>query len=295
MAPYPDDLDRWRRAGRIGAEARELGVRLAVPGASRREIADQIEALIRSRGAEPSFPANISRNNEAAHYTPSPDDDGTLVEGDVVKIDVGAHLNGAISDTAATVEVGGGHQFGRLIRASREGLEAGIAQVRPEVSVDEIGRAIARAIRALGFKPVENLTGHTIESYLLHAGTAVPNLGGLSDVRLEEGQIVAIEPFATNGAGAIENGAFGNIVRFRGDPGPRDADLAKLFGRYRTLPFTARWLDDRERAVLRSARRNLQVYPVFMEQARGTVAQSEHTVLVVPGGAEVLTRAPSTS
>jgi methionyl aminopeptidase len=290
MARYPDDLDRWRRAGQIGAAARELGVRLAVPGASRREIADSIEALIRSKGAEPSFPANLSRNNEAAHYTPSPDDNAILETGDVVKIDVGAHIDGAISDTAITVEVGGGHQFERLIRASREGLEAGIAQVRPGVSVDEIGRAVERAIHALGFKPVENLTGHTIEPYLLHAGTSVPNVGGLSNVRLEEGQVVAIEPFATNGAGAIENGAFGNIVRFRGDPGPRDVQVAKMFERFRTLPFTARWLDDRERDTLRAARRSLQVYPVFMEQGHGTVAQAEHTVLVVADGVEVLTR-----
>ncbi len=291
MARYPEDLDRWRRAGRIGAEARELGARLAVPGASRREVAEAIEGYIRSQGAEPSFPANLSRNDEAAHYTPSPDDDATLAEGDVLKIDVGAHLDGAISDTAMTVEVGGGHRFERLIRASREGLEAGIARVRPGVSVDDIGRAVERAVHALGFKPVENLTGHTIERYLLHAGISVPNVGGLSNAVLEEGQVVAIEPFATNGAGAIENGPFGNIVRFRGDPGPRDAGVAALWERYRTLPFTARWLDEQERASLRTARRTLQVYPVFMEQARGTVAQSEHTVLIVPGGVEILTRA----
>src|SRR5579871_3768403 len=174
MARYPEDLDRWRRAGRIGAEARELGARLAVPGASRREVAEAIEGYIRSQGAEPSFPANLSRNDEAAHYTPSPDDDATLAEGDVLKIDVGAHLDGAISDTAMTVEVGGGHRFERLIRASREGLEAGIARVRPGVSVDDIGRAVERAVHALGFKPVENLTGHTIERYLLHAGISAP-------------------------------------------------------------------------------------------------------------------------
>src|SRR5579871_1529291 len=154
MARYPEDLDRWRRAGRIGAEARELGARLAVPGASRREVAEAIEGYIRSQGAEPSFPANLSRNDEAAHYTPSPDDDATLAEGDVLKIDVGAHLDGAISDTAMTVEVGGGHRFERLIRASREGLEAGIARVRPGVSVDDIGRAVERAVHALGFNPV---------------------------------------------------------------------------------------------------------------------------------------------
>lgn len=289
MVRYPDDLDRWRSACRIASEARELGGRLAVPGVRRRDVADQVEAFIRSKGAEPSFPANLSRNDEAAHYTPSPDDEARLVAGDVLKIDVGAHIEGAIADTAMTVEVGGGQRHDRLIRASREGLAAGIAAVHAGVSVDEIGRSIAAAIHARGFKPVRNLTGHTIERYLLHAGTSIPNVGGLSDERLEEGQVVAIEPFATNGDGYIENGEFGNIIRFRADPGPKDPAVARLYDRFRTLPFTLRWVEPADRAALAKARRHLQVYPVFMEQGRGIVAQAEHTILVTATGAEVLT------
>src|SRR5579862_5033262 len=108
MARYPPDLERWREACRIAGAAREYGVTLAVPGARRREVAEAIEGFIRERGAQPSFPANLSRNVEAAHYTPSPDDEEQLVEGDLLKVDVGAHLEGAIADTATTVEVGGG-------------------------------------------------------------------------------------------------------------------------------------------------------------------------------------------
>jgi methionyl aminopeptidase len=289
MARYPPDLDRWRAAGRIAAGARELGVRLSVPGARRRAIADAIEAYVRDQGAEPAFPANLSRNVEAAHYTPSPEDEVTFVAGDLVKVDVGAHLDGAIADTAATVEVGGTHQHDRIIRASRDGLSAGIARVRPDVAVDDIARAVETAIHALGYKPIQDLTGHTIERYLLHAGTSIPNVRGMSSATLEEGQVFAIEPFATNGAGFIENGAFGNIVRFRADPGPSDPEVARLFDRFRTLPFTARWLSPHERPVLARYRRRLQTYPVFLEKGRGLVAQAEHTVLIVADGVEVLT------
>jgi methionyl aminopeptidase len=293
VAKYPPDVDRWRQACRIAAEARELGTTLAVPGARRRDVADGIEAYIRSRGAEPSFPANLSRNVEAAHYTPSPEDEERLSAGDLLKIDVGAHLDGAIADTATTVEVGGGKRHERLIRASREALAAGIAQVRPGVSVDDIGRAIESAIHALGFKPIRDLSGHTIERYLLHAGTSIPNVGGQSTARLEEGQVVAIEPFATNGAGGIENGPFGNILRFRGDPGDRDPVVAGLYGRFRTLPFSLRWVDPAERPAIQRAKRQLQSYPVFLERGQGLVAQAEHTVLIVADGAEVLTAAPA--
>jgi methionyl aminopeptidase len=274
---------------RIASEARELGASLAVPGASRREIADRIEARIRDLGASPAFPANLSRNVEAAHYTPSPDDDATLSEGDLVKVDVGAQIDGAISDTAKTVEVGGGRRHDRLIQASRDALAAGIAQVRPGGAINDLSVAIERAIRSLGYKPIENLMGHSIERYLLHAGVSIPNVSGVSDGHLEEGQIIAIEPFATNGAGRIENGPFGNIVRFRADPGSDDPELAKLYDRARTLPFTARYLDDAGRRLLARHRRRLQTYPVFVEAGGGLVSQAEHTVLVTATGSEVLT------
>ena len=206
MAKYPDDLDRWRRAARISAEARNRGARAVVPGATRRAVADEVESYIRAQGAEPAFPTNLSRNVEAAHYTPSPDDDVRFVEGDIVKVDVGAHLDGAIADTAVTVEVGSSHRQDRLLKAARDAVEAGIAEVRAGVAVDDLSKAIERAIHSGGFKPIENLTGHSIERYLLHAGKSIPNASGMSTDRLEEGEVVAIEPFATNGAGGSRTG-----------------------------------------------------------------------------------------
>jgi methionyl aminopeptidase len=286
---YPEDLPRWREAARIASKARDLGLRLTVPGARRRDVADAVEAFVREQGAQPAFPANISRNAEAAHYTPSPDDEARFEAGDLVKVDVGAHLDGAIADTADTVEVGGTRRHENLIRAARDAVREGIARVRPGVAVDEISDAIAEAIRKRGLKPVVDLTGHSIERYLLHAGKSIPNVPGHSDATLMEGEIIAIEPFATNGVGSIENGPFGNILRFRRDPGPGDPALAALYDRFRTLPFATRWADaPAEREAVRRARRSLQAYPVFLERARGLVAQAEHTVLVGPERGEVL-------
>jgi methionyl aminopeptidase len=287
---YPERLDDWRRAARIAAEARELGARLSVPGARRRDIAEAIEGYIRDQGAAPSFPANLSRNVEAAHFTPGPEDDERLVPGDLLKVDVGAHIAGAIADTATTVEVGGGRQHENLRLAAREGLEAGIAAAGPGVSVNEVARAIQSAIHARGLKPIRDLTGHTIEPYLLHAGKSIPNVTGLSHARLEEGEVIAIEPFATNGVGSIENGPFGHIARFRAEPVGADPRVVGAFERFRTLPFALRWLSADDRAALQGARRLLQRYPVFVERGGGLVAQAEHTVLVTGQGREVLTR-----
>jgi methionyl aminopeptidase len=289
VARYPPDLERWREAARIAARARELGLRLAVPGALLTEIAESVESFVRSEGAAPAFPANLSRNDEAAHYTPPPGAEVRLVEGDLLKVDVGAHLDGAIADTADTVEVGGTHRYDHLIRAAREGRAAGIARVRAGGRVDEVSHAIAEAIRARGLKPIVDLTGHSIERYLLHAGKSIPNVPGMSAETFEEGEIIAIEPFATNGMGHIANGPFGNIVRFRRDPGGSDPAVAAMFARFRTLPFAVRWVRaPEEQRAFEKVRRTLQSYPVFVERGHGLVAQAEHTVLVGPTGAEVL-------
>jgi len=286
----PPGLEQWRAAARIAAGARELGLRLAVPGARRKEIAEAVEALIREQGAEPAFPANLSRNAEAAHFTPDDDDAERLVPGDLLKVDVGAHIDGAVADTADTVEVGGGRRHAHLVAAVHEALAAGIRAVRPGGPVDDVGRAVSEAIHARGLKPVRDLTGHSIERYLLHAGKSIPNVPGLSGDRFVEGEIVAIEPFATNGEGRIANGPFGNIVRFRRPPPAGEPELGRLFERFRTLPFTARWAQSaRDREALGGARRLLQMYPVFLERAGGLVAQAEHTVRVGATGAEVLT------
>ena len=158
---YPEHLERWREAARIAAGARELGVRLAVPGATRRELAEAIEGYIRDAGAAPAFPANLSRNAEAAHYTPDAADPSRLEAGDLLKVDVGAHLDGAVADTADTVEVGGLRQRAHLIGAVHDALAAGVRAVRPGGAVDEVSRAVARAIRARGLEPVRDLTGHS--------------------------------------------------------------------------------------------------------------------------------------
>jgi methionyl aminopeptidase len=288
---YPPDLDRWRYAARIAAGARELGLRSAVPGARLRDVAETIESFVREQGAQPAFPANLSRNVEAAHYTPDEHDAAVLREGDLLKVDVGAHLDGAIADTADTVEVGGGRRHAHLIDAVRAALIAGVEAIRPGGPVDAASRAIAQAVHARGLKPISDLTGHSIEPYLLHAGKSIPNVGGMTDEMFVEGEVVAVEPFVTNGVGRIENGAFGHIVRFRRPPPASDPALSAMFERFRTLPFTARWVTaPAERTALARARRHLQVYPVFVERSGGLVAQAEHTILVGPHGAEILSR-----
>ena len=214
----------------------------------------------------------------------------------MVKLDLGAHSNGWIADTAVTVEVSS-RNWTALIRASELALQTSIEAVRAGVSTRAIGEGIQRAIESHGFRPVRNLTGHTVERYLLHAGKSVPNIPHGHDV-LEAGEVVAIEPFASAGAGQVDGRKTGNIYRVvRTKPlraAEQNAFLQLLANEFKTLPFAERWayqLDNRAPSLLNQLLRSgaVMTYPALIDIEGGIVSQTEHTMIVGPSGAEVTT------
>lgn len=293
-----DEREKWREAGRIAAEGRELAHEIVEPGVEWSDVAEEIEAHVRSEGAEPAFPVNISANEDAAHDTARPNEDRVFQEDDVIKIDVGAHVDGYIGDTATTVLLGSRGQD--LDEAAREALEQATKVVRDGVNVHEIGQRIQETMQAHGCKPISNLTGHLIERYEQHAGISIPNIPHGDEV-LEEGMVIAIEPFATDGAGAIHEADDGGIFHFERAKPQRQKDTRRAMEvieeKFSELPFASRWLVDegvdarRIPMVIRALKRQrcIEAYGVLTEDADGLVAQAEHTMIVGEDGAEVTT------
>src|SRR5713226_444912 len=204
-----DVRDSLLRAGRISREVRERAVALVKESGLLLDVAEEAEDLMRKRGTKPAFPTCISIDHIAAHYSPTHDDTTRFRHGNVVKLDLGAQLDGWIADTAVTVEVGT-RNWTELVRASELALQTAIEAVHAGVSTRAIGEGIQRAIEAHGYRPVRNLTGHTIERYLLHAGKSVPNIAHGHDF-LEAGEGVANE------------------------------FLRRIADEFKTLPFAERW------------------------------------------------------
>ena len=207
-------------------------------------------------------------------------------------------MDGYIADTAVTVEVGT-RNWTDLIKASDVALETAIEVCRPKTPTRLLGAAIERAIESYGFKPISNLTGHTIERYHLHAGKSIPNVGGLGDDVVEAGDTIAIEPFSTNGAGKVEGKKSGNIYRVLSTrevaPGAVNEFLRRLNASFKGLPFAERWayaLDRKAPAYLSRLLRagRIMTYESLLDAGRGIVAQTEHTMIVDDGGVEVTTR-----
>jgi len=285
------DVEELKKAGEICKRIKKELPKRVVPGASLLEVAEWVESRIRSEGALPAFPVNISINEVAAHFTPGPGDEAKFEEGQVVKVDFGAHIDGWPVDTALTVDLGDNEE---LVSAAREGLAAGttvLLERGPEATLSEIGGAIESAIRSRGFSPIVNLTGHKIDRWVLHAGLSVPNYDTGSGRPIGEG-IFAIEPFATPGSGRVKNGPPSEIYRVlkvkpQRLPGPRR--LLSEVSRFGTLPFCSRWVSHPEYLHFLTRSGSLHNYPLLVEVSGALVSQAENSFLVKEGKVEQLT------
>ncbi len=277
-------IEKYKTAGIIGKKALEVGKSLAEPGALMLDVAEGIEKFIMGEGAGVAFPVNLSVNNNAAHYSPSVGDTTKLQRGDVLKIDVGAEIDGYLSDNALTVEVGESGQYSDLIDASREALNAAIRKVRPMVRLNDIGGEIGRVITSRGFKPVRNLGGHGIDRYDLHSKLFIPNYDDGNGQQLGMNMAIAIEPFASTGIGMIHSGPGGNIYILDGTKIRKDETLYKNFN---TVPFSQRAVsritpDYQKYIETMKKNRELSEFPILREHKGVFISQAEHTLLILP-------------
>jgi len=330
------DLKHWRDAGHVARRTLEAIKDEIKPGVSWHDVIESAERYIYRHGGKPAFPCTISVNEIAAHYTTdhrlTPPEDwehGMLFKsGDLVKLDIGVHIHGAIADNALTLELGNAGNHTELIKSAKDARDAAIEMMHPGTSWHKVGAAAEQVANDAGFEPIRNLCGHQLEIFNLHAGTSVPsfncgpeNPGFKGEV--QAGTIFAVEPFCTTGAsGLVENippRSSSNIYRVTGDVQikkvvakqklkPLGARIAHYIEeRYNTLPFAERWAfpllekpfpdEDEESRVSKwnalirklTSIRFLETYAALRCADGGMVSQYEHTVHISDGGAEVLT------
>jgi methionyl aminopeptidase len=296
-----EEFQNYRRAGKLVAEVREEVRPMVKPGEAILAIAEAAEGLIAQKGAKVAFPCNVSVNQIAAHYSPPANDDTLVGEDDLVKVDIGAHLDGYIADTAFTVATGTKVE---MVQAVEHVLEEEIKAVKPGIDVGEIGAVVEETAKAAGFKPIRNLTGHSLSRWDLHAGLTIPNVKEKTDQMLSVGDVVALEPFITDGAGFVEDQKQVYIFRYLFDRPVRMRMTRELLRdikrNYNNLPFAERWFAKRmSKLRLELTLRELvgvgalHPYHVLKERGDGFVAQAEHTVIVTEQGCEVITLSPS--
>jgi methionyl aminopeptidase len=205
----------------VVAETLDLVESTAAPGVTLAELDGVAERFIVSRGGVPTFkgyrgyPGSIcaSPNAMVVHGIPGP---YTLVEGDLLSIDVGVTLDGYVADSAITFTIGAPSQQARaLIDACNEGLEAAIAQCRAGNRLGDVSHAVQVAVEARGFGVVRSLVGHGVGRNM-HEDPQIPNYGPPGrGPKLASGMVFAIEPMITAGSYDVEGGDDGWAVYTR--------------------------------------------------------------------------------
>ncbi len=279
-------MEDYRKAGSIAKEALIYGKGLIKKGAKLLDVTEKIEKKIRELGAEPAFPVQINPDSTAAHYCAFADDE-TVLSDQVICLDVGVHVNGCIGDNACSIDLSGDHND--LVKASEEALAAATEILSKGVKLSKIGAAIENTITQYGFQPVRNLSGHGLDRYAVHTSPSIPNYDTKSDETLHEG-FIAIEPFATNGVGLIEERGEANVFALQGKKSVRTGfvrNVQKEIEKYSNLPFTKRWLLSKFSVpqVNYSLKQFEQLeilkkYPPLVERSNGLVSQAENSFYI---------------
>ncbi len=282
-----DILQSYKKAGSIAKQCLEFGKSLIKNGANVVQVLDKIESKIVELGGKPAFPAQIALNDTAAHFCPEPDDP-LIFDGQLVCLDIGVHVDGYVGDTALTVDLSGNNTD--LVKASREALDAALELVTPGIKLSAIGKAIEDTIVGFGFQPVRNLSGHGLGQFNVHTHPTIPNFDTKDSQTLEKGQVIAIEPFATNGIGLIHEKGSPTLFSMTGRKPVRIGfvrDILKEIDTCHNLPFTKRWLTKKfSSAQVDFALKQfdqlglIHAYPPLVELQNGLVSQAEHSVLV---------------
>jgi methionyl aminopeptidase len=301
MAYDSEELEKFRLSGRILRETREEMRSNVKENMLVIDVCEKTEGLIRAKGGKPAFPCNVSINEVTAHYTSPPGDTSRIPGGSTVKVDLGVQVDGYVTDTAFTVAFGA---EGRAMTSTAEqALKTAIENIHGGMSVGRIGGLIESTIRNRGFKPISNLTGHSVGRYLIHAGLSIPNVSETASLaKVKAGEVYAIEPFVTlpEAVGRVDDSPQSTIYRLLKAKSVKAESAKKLLkhieANFRTLPFAERWLigvvpkeqhDAAFKELLSS--KAIMKYPVFVEVSRKPVAQAEHTVLLAEESCEVLT------
>lgn len=305
-------IESYLKAGKIASRIREDASKLIKNGLPVIDLVEYVEGEILNSGAGIAFPCNVSINEMTAHYTSPLNDKTKMITGDLVKLDLGAEIDGYIADTAVTKIVTDDNiekLFSeeelelreRIIDASAAGLDAAINTVKDGVEIGKVGQAIEDAIHEYELNPISNLTGHSLEQWKLHAGISIPNFNNNDSTKLKEGQAIAIEPFATNGVGYVNDAPGVYIYSYLKNRPFRMVQTQKVLKyiqkNYANLPFSGRWLtkefnESRLKVALKQLSDAMAIYPYkpLKEKTGGLVSQKEHTLIVEKDSCIVTTK-----
>ncbi len=294
-------FEKYFQAGKILATALKKGREKVTPGRKLIEITEFIEnEMVQKKGFSLAFPLNIGINEITAHYACPIGDQSVVPDEGLVKLDLGVQIDGYTTDMAISIQVGT-DKYKTLIDAANAGLETAIKTIKAGVKVGEVAIAVQETMQSFGVRPISNLSGHLMQQFKLHAGVSVPSVRTKernNDYRFKNGDIFALEPFATpiTAAGYVINGQEEYIHsllkrKVKNMPAQITRLVNSIWGKRRQLPFSFRWYNPIPQPTLNRLKSQniIHGYAVLIEASNQPVAQAEKSIIVLEDGCQVLT------
>jgi methionyl aminopeptidase len=262
-------LSDYRQAAETHRQVRQWAQKSIRPGQSLIEVAEGIEDSVRrllghdgltegdSIKGGMGFPTGLNLDNIAAHVSPNAGNKTILQQNNVLKVDIGVHVNGRIVDSAFTMAFD--PTYDNLLAAVKAATNTGVREAGIDVRLGELGGLIQETMESYEceingtmhpIKPIRDLAGHTIVPYSIHGTKSVPIVKTSDTTKMEEGDVFAIETFGTTGTGLIRDGGEVSHYALRRDAPKVDLPLISaksvlkaIQKNFSTIPFCRRYLD----------------------------------------------------
>jgi methionyl aminopeptidase len=336
---YHERMRYYRDAAKIHIDVRKKVRDMLKDGMMIATIVDETEKLILTACNQNSktyythggssgiaFPVGVNVNNVIAHDSKivAMKDDRKLKEGDLVKIDIGIHINGNIIDSAFSHIVGNDDSIKKpLLDASMDSMYTAIKMCGVDQRLYEMSETIEEIIKSyeinitgagdtLPIIPIDGIGGHDIKQYRIHGNKLIlskANIDVQGDMKMEENETYAIETYATSGTGKIkQHSNFYNATHFmeaydedieannritkKDKKYFKQTDLYKWMKTRNGLPFSSSWIYNTMPKLEKAYKLGISTgqligYPPIFDIDESSVAQYEHTVHVNDGTVEI--------
>lgn len=314
-----DVVTKYKTAAEIVNKALQLVILECKPKAKIVDICEKGDAFIREQAGSMyknmkkkiergvAFPTCISVNNIVCHFSPMATDETVLEENDVVKIDMGCHIDGFIAVVAHTLVLQEGPVSGRaadVITAANTAAEVALRLVRPGKKNKDVTEAIHKVAAAYDCKVVEGVLSHQLKQFVIDGNKVILSVSNpetrVDDAEFEENEVYAVDIVMSTGDGkpklldekqttvykrAVDKNYHLKMKSSR-------FIFSEISQKYPIMPFSARALEEkRARLGLVECVNHdlLQPYPVLHEKPGDLVAHIKFTVLLMPNGSDRIT------
>lgn len=318
----PDVVTKYKLAAEIANKALQTVIADCKPGVKVVDLCEKGDSLIREltgnvyKNAKKkiekgvAFPTCASVNNVVCHFSPLASDETTVSENDIVKIDLGCHIDGFVAVVAHTHVVQEGPITGRaadVVAAANTAAEVALRLIRPGKKNKEVTEALQKVAAAYDCKVAEGVLSHQMKQFVIDGNKVILSLTNpetrVDDAEFEENEVYAVDIVMSTGEGkpklldekqttiykrAVDKNYHLKIKASR-------FIFSEINQKFPLMPFTARALEEkRARLGLVECVNHelLQPYPVLHEKPGDYVAHIKFTVLLMPNGSDRITGYP---